>query len=319
MALQGVESAAAVSTLPLGGYDDVEAFMVEGQQYPDPADVPSANYYRVTPDYFRTLGINLLSGRFFSNRDAAGSPRVAIINETLAKEYYPGLDPIGRRINVQENTPDSWREIVGVVADVRHYSVEAPTPLQIYDPLSQEPSGFMTLAVRTQGWPLGLTSAVRSQVLAVDPDQPVAQIKTMEQYVADSTAQSRMSMMLMAVFAALAAALAGIGLYGVMAFSVAHRRHEIGVRMALGAGAPGVLKLILAQAMAMTMIGAMVGIVGALGLTRLLSGLLYGTSATDPLTFGAVPVAVLVVAFAACALPALRAARIDPAVALRYE
>jgi putative ABC transport system permease protein len=318
-ALQGVESGAAVSTLPLGGSDDIEAFLVEGQQYSDPANVPSANYYRVTPDYFRTLGIKLLSGRFFDNRDVAGSHRVAIINETLAEQYYAGLDPIGRRINVQENTRDSWREIVGVVANVRHYSIDAPTLLQIYDPLPQEPSGFMTVAVRTQGSPLGLSSAVRSQILAVDPDQPVAQIKTMEQYVDASTAQSRMSTILLIVFAALAAVLAGVGLYGVMAFSVAHRSHEIGVRMALGAGTPGVLKLIVTQAMAMATIGALIGAGGALGLTRLLSGLLYGTSATDPIVFGAVPLAVLAIALAACGLPALRATRIDPIVALRYE
>jgi putative ABC transport system permease protein len=273
----------------------------------------------VSPDYFRTLGINLLSGRFFTNRDAAGSPRVAIISESLAKQYYPGLDAIGRRINVQENAPDTWREIVGIVADVRHYSIESPTPLQVYDPLLQEPSGFATLAVRTLGAPLSLSPAVRSQVLAIDPDQPVAQIKTMEQYIADSTARSRMSMILLAVFAALAVVLAGVGLYGVMAFSVAHRRHEIGIRMALGAGVPRVLKLVVAQGMAMAIIGAMVGLGAAFGLTRLLSGLLYGTSATDPIIFAAIPIAVLLVALASCTLPALRATRIDPVVALRYE
>jgi putative ABC transport system permease protein len=318
-AVQGVESSAVVNTLPLAGSDDIEAFMVEGQQYSEAAQVPSANYYRVSPDYFRTLGINLLSGRIFTSRDAAGSPRVAIISESLAKQYYPGLDAIGRRINVQENAPDTWREIVGIVADVRHYSIESPTPLQVYDPLLQKPSGFATLTVRTLGAPLSLSLAVRSQVLAIDPDQPVAQIKTMEQYIADSTAHSRMSMILLAVFAALAVVLAGLGLYGVMAFSVAHRRHEIGIRMALGAGVPGVLKLVVAQGMAMAIIGAIIGLGAAFGLTRLLSGLLYGTSATDPIIFAAIPIAVLLVALAACTLPALRATRIDPVVALRYE
>jgi putative ABC transport system permease protein len=292
--------------------------MIEGQQYPDAAEVPSANYYQVSPDYFRALGINLISGRAFTDRDAAGSPRVAIINETLAKRYYSGADPIGRRINISEDAPGTWREIVGVVPDIRHYSLDAPTPLQIYDPLWQKPTGFVTLAVRTAGAPLGMSSAVRSQVLAVDPDQPVAQIKTMEQYVADNTAQSRMLMLLLALFAALALALASVGLYGVMAFSVAHRSHEIGIRMALGARASGVLKLVVAQGMAMAIIGAIVGVAAAFGLTRLMSGLLYGTSAQDPVIF-AIPLTLLAVALVACVLPALRAARIDPVVALRYE
>jgi predicted permease len=318
-ALQGIESSAAVSSLPLGGRDDIEEFMIEGQQYRDQTDMPSANYYQVTPGYFSTLGIRLLRGRSFSNRDGAGSPRVAIINETLAKQYYPGLDPIGRRINIEENTPDTWREIVGVVSDVRHYSLDAATPLQVYDPLYQKPSGFMTLAVRTTGPPLSFSAALRSQVQAIDADQPVAQIKTMEQYVADSGAQSRMSMMLLSIFAALALVLASVGLYGVMAFSVAHRTHEIGIRVALGAQRPSVLKLIVAQGMAMAILGAVIGTGAAFGLTRLMSGLLYGTSATDPTIFAAIPIAVLMVALFACALPALRAATIDPIVALRYE
>src|SRR5262249_41856672 len=259
-ALPGVESAAAVSTLPLsGGFGDIEGFIIECQQYTDTAEVPSANYYQVSPDYFRALGINVMIGRSFTRSDAAGSPRVAIISETLAKQYFPGVDPVGRRINIG-NAPDTWREIVGVVPDVRHYSLDSSTPLQIYDPLWQSPTGFVTLAVRTSGAPLGMSTAVRSEGLAVDPDQPVDRIKTMEQYLADNTAQSRMSMLLLALFAGLALVLASVGLYGVMAFSVQHRSHEIGIRMALGARAPGVLMLVVTQGMAMAIIGAIVGV-----------------------------------------------------------
>jgi putative ABC transport system permease protein len=318
-ALQGVESAAAVSTLPLSGYDDIEEFMIEGQQYSDAAEAPSTNYYRVSPGYFRALGISLIRGRVFTDRDAVGSPRVAIVNQALAERYFPGVDPIGRRINVLENAPDTWREIVGVVPDIRHYSLDAATPLQVYDPLYQEPSGFMTLAVRTVGAPLSMSGAVRSQVLGVDPDQPVAQIKTMEQYVADNTAQSRMSMILLSLFAALALVLASVGLYGVMAFSVAQRSHEIGIRMALGARASRVLALVVGQGMAMAVVGAIVGVGAAFGLTQLMSGLLYGTSAQDPVIFAVIPLALLAVAVVACCLPALRATRIDPVEALRCE
>jgi putative ABC transport system permease protein len=317
--LQGVESAAAVTTLPLSGYDEIQEFMIEGQQYPEASDMPSANYYEVSPDYFRTLGISLISGRSFSSADAAGSPRVAIVNQTRAERFFPGVDPIGRRINVRENGSNTWREIVGVVENVRHYSLDVATPLQIYDPLAQEPSGFMALAVKTSGAPLSMSADVRSQVLAVDADQPVAQIKTLEQYVTDNTAQSRMSMILLGLFAALALVLASVGLYGVMAFSVASRGHEIGIRMALGARASGVLKMVVLQGMTMAVIGAMVGVGAAFGLTRLMSDLLYGTSAQDPLIFAAIPVALLAVALVACALPALRATRIDPVDALRYE
>jgi putative ABC transport system permease protein len=317
-AMPGVESAAAVSSLPFSEHDDIEGFMIEGQQYPDAAEVPSANYYRVSPDYFRALGINVISGRSFTARDAAGSPRVAIINETLAKRYYPAVDPVGRRINIGD-APDTWREIVGVVPDVRHYSLDSPMPLQIYDPLWQSPIGFVTLAVRTTGAPLGISAAVRSQVLAVDPEQPVDKIKAMEQYLADSTAQSRMSMTLLGLFAGLALVLASVGLYGVMSFSVQQRRHEIGIRMAMGARASGVLKLVVTQGMAMAIVGAVAGVAAALGLTRLMSGLLYGTSPRDPVIFAAVPLVLLVVALVACTLPAVRATRIDPVVALRYE
>ena len=317
-ALPGVESAAAVNGLPLGEFDDIEEFRIEGQQYADAAEAPSANYYRVSHDYFRALGINLTRGRSFTGRDAAGSPRVAIISESLAKRYYPGLDPVGRRINIGD-APDTWREIVGVVPDVRHYSLDSPTPLQIYDPLWQNPTAFVTLAVRTTGAPLGMSAAVRSQVLGIDPDQPVDKIKTMEQYVADSTAQSRMSMTLLGLFAGLALVLASVGLYGVMAFSVQHRSHEIGIRMALGARASGVLKMVVRQGMAMAIIRAIAGVGAAFGLTRLMSGLLYGTSPQDPVIFIAIPLVLLAVAVVACALPALRATRIDPVVALRYE
>jgi putative ABC transport system permease protein len=236
----------------------------------------------------------------------------------MAKRYFPDEDPLGKYINVTLG-PETWRQVVGVVADVKQSGLDQATPAQTYEPLLQAPSPFMTLIVRSDATPAVLSAAIRSEVLKLDKEQPISDIRTMEQVMADSVAQQRFSMLLLAVFAVVALTLAAVGLYGVMAYSVTQRTHELGIRMALGASSRDVLRLVMGHGLWLTMIGVAIGLVVAFFLTQLMASLLFGVTATDPLTFATIAALQMFVALAASFVPARRALKVDPMIALRYE
>jgi putative ABC transport system permease protein len=317
--LPDVESAAAVLTLPLGGSNINlgRAFIPEGRPLA-PEESSNANFQMITPDYFRVMGVPVNAGRAFTTQDTQQTTPVVIINEALARKIFPGEDPVGRRLTVWRDEK-FMREIVGVVGNVKPDALDEDDALQLYVPHAQDPSGGMALVIRTKGEPAALTASVRREVLAMDKDQPVYDVKTMESVVAAAVAPRRAPMLLFSVFAGLALLLAAVGIYGVISYSVTQRTHEIGIRMALGAQTGDVLKLVVGRGMALTLIGVAIGLVAAFALTRVMSSLLFNVSATDPLTFGVVSVLLAAVAFVASYIPARRATKIDPMVALRYE
>jgi putative ABC transport system permease protein len=315
-ALPGARAAGAVAGLPLTGNAASRYFEIEGQPPRPAGEGRNANFNLASPDYFRALGVPLVSGRQFDGRDAAGAPEVVIVNETMARRFWPDEDPLGKRLRVANNP---WRTVVGVVADVKNDGLAAETKPEMFYPLLQSPLPFMTLVVRTDADPKGLAAAVAREVRAVDPDEPVYDLKTMDERLAEAVSPQRLTTLLVGVFAALAAALAGVGIYGVMSYTVAQQTRELGVRMALGARKGDVLMLVLRQGLFMSLAGVGVGLAGALALARVMSGLLYGVSATDPATFAGVAFVLTAVALVACLVPARRATKVDPMVALRYE
>ncbi|HEX5706693.1 MAG TPA: ABC transporter permease [Pyrinomonadaceae bacterium] len=318
----GVESAAVVNLLPMSGSGATTSFIVEGRPAPPTGQEPEVNYRTSAPGYFGAMRIPVARGRDFTPDDRADTTRVAVVNETFARQFFPDEDPVGRRLldPPQPNaTPLPPMEIVGVVGDVKHWGLDdKPTPF-LYVPHTQAGDNFMTLVVRAEGDPASVIPTVRREVLALDKDQPVFDIKTMEDRIADMSAQKRMLTYLLGVMAAVALVLAGIGIYGVIAYTVARRTHEIGIRMALGAQRGDIMRLVLRQGMLMTIIGVAVGLGGAYLATRLLDKMLYGVTATDPATFVAVSLVLASVALLACLIPARRAMKVDPMVALRYE
>jgi putative ABC transport system permease protein len=316
--LPGVQAVGASNVIPLGDSDYILGFEIEGRP-PQPAGASqSTNYFAVSADYFKAMGIPLLRGRVFTEQDTRNTTRVAVINETMAKRFFPGEDPIGKRIHVT-NGPTTFREIVGIVGDVKQYGLDQETTLQTYEPYTQQPFTFMSLVVRTAGDPTGLSAAIRNEVLQIDKEQPVSSIATLDRLVATSIAQRKFSMLLLGVFAAVALALAAVGIYGVLSYAVTQRTHEIGIRMALGAGRRDVLRLVVGHGMILTGIGVGLGLVKAFLVTRLMSTLLFGVSATDPLTFGVIALLLVTIALLACWIPARRATKVDPIIALRYE
>ncbi len=324
-ALPGVVSAGAVTPLPLTGEGWQMDFYTEGQPIPQPGQFPNSDYHSVSPDYFQTMNIPLLRGRTFSDADNDTTPRVGIVSQSFARRYWPGEDPLGRRFHMgwpdlkQDEKNDPWVTVVGLAGDTKQYGLDAATKTEFYLPFLQRPMHFMTLVVRTQGNPLALTEAVWSAVSSTDPDQPVYNIRAMDQLLEESVAQRRVTLILLGSFAGLALLLAAIGIYGVMTYNIAQRTHEIGIRMALGAQTGDVLRLVVGQGVRMALLGVAIGLAVAAGLSHLLSSLLFGVSARDPLTFAAVAVALTGVAFAASYIPARRATAVDPMVALRYE
>ena len=317
-ALPGVEHAGASNVIPFLG-DYVLTFEVFGRPPPGPGENQSANYYAVTPDYFRAMGIALTRGRFFTDRDSAKAPRTAIINEKLARDYFPGQDPVGKRINI-DSGPQAWREIVGVVADVKHYGLSTDAPDQMYEPFDQQPYSFMDIVIRSgQGARPPTAAAVRAAIASVDPELPVGGVEPLANLISNSLAGQRFTMYLLVVFSSVALLLSSMGLYGVMAYSVTQRTGEIGIRMALGAQAGDVLSLILARGGLLLSVGVLIGLGVALLVSRITASLLFGISPTDPLTFAAVVLVLGAVAAPACLIPARRAARVDPIVALRAE
>jgi putative ABC transport system permease protein len=317
--LPGVQSAAAVNYIPLAGSNSSDSFLIEGAPEPPPGKENIGRYRVCTPDYFQTMGISLLKGRGFTDQDKAGSLPVAIVNETLARKYWAAGDALGKRIRFRgplDKAP--WMEIVGIVQDVKH-ELNLPVTPEYYLPHAQDSWNAMVLVAKTGVDPGSMAAPVRQQVLAIDKDQPVFDVKTMQEVRAVSISLYSIGSVSMTIFAIVALLLAAVGIYGVMAFAVSQRTQEIGIRMALGARAFDVLKLVLRNGMFLAGIGALIGLAGALAITRFMSSLLFGVSPTDVLTFALVTGGLLLVALLACYLPARRATKVDPLVALRYE
>ena len=318
--LPGVEAASATGTLPLSGNNWGRSLTVEGRPVLSVGQADVIQHTVVAPGYFRTMGIQLLAGRDFTDADNKDAPNVTIVDERLARQYWPNESPIGKRVRFgppEDNEP--WHTVIGVVSTVRHQRVQEDTRQSVYLPHQKIPVTGMTLVARTSSNPTDFAGAIRREVAQLDRDIPVSQIATMEEVVAESIWQPRLYATLFAVFAGGALALAIIGIYGVMAFLVQTRTHEIGVRMALGATTRDVFNLIVGRGMKLTAVGIVIGIVGAIALTRWMQSLLFNTSTTDPITFVLISVLLSLAAFFACYIPARRAAKVDPLVALRYE
>ena len=318
-ALPGVQAVGAASSVPLtGGWST--SFTVEGLAVPEGEMGPYGNFRVVSPDFHRTLRIPLLRGRRFTDADRMGAPPVAIVDDLMAKRYWPGQDPIGKRVSVSGSDDDpDWAEVVGVVGHTRQDGLESEGRAQLYMPYRQLMIPGLTLAVRTAGDPTQVAGAVRAAVREVDPDQPIAEVQTMDDLVSSALGPRRFAMVLLGLFAAVALVLAAVGIYGVMSFDVARRSQEIGVRMALGAEAGSVLRLVLRQGLVLAGIGVVLGVLGSLALTGLIRSQLYEMSAVDPVTFGLVVVLLLAVASLASLVPARRATRVDPLNAMRAD
>jgi putative ABC transport system permease protein len=318
--LPGVRAAAVSNSLPPDDPDFSSDFTIEGRSTEPGQQSPIAYFIRVSPDYFRVLDIPLRSGRFFNATDSANAQRVMLINKTIQRQFFPNEDPIGKRINTGSAQEPVWHQIVGVVEDVKYNGLADEVQPALYQPTAQAPSWGMALILKTDvADPLSLTAAVRSEVRKLDHDLPIAQVSTLDQRLATATAQPRFRTMLITLFAAVALVLACVGIYGVISYSVAQRTHEIGIRIALGAQQHDVLKLVILQGASLAITGAALGLGGAFALTRLMAGLLFGVTPTDALTFSYVPLCLILVALLACYIPARRAAKVDPLVALRYE
>ena len=321
-ALPGVESAGMITFLPLSFNGMNFNFSIEGQPQPSDMKLPFALWRVVSPDYFRAMGIPLLRGRFFDTRDSADAQPAVLVNRRLAEQYWPGQDAIGKRLKVGAlDSSNAWLTVVGVVGDVRQTGL-TEQKLEFYVPYAQERRSFMAprdLIVRTKSDPAVIAAGVRQAVWSVDKDQPVSNVRTLDQVFAAAISQERFQALMLGLFATLALVLACIGLYGVISYAVVQRTHEIGVRMALGAKPVDVLRLVIRQGMTLTLAGLVVGIVAGTFVTRILTDMLFGVAPRDPLTFAGVPVLLLLVAFLACYIPARRATRIDPLAALRSE
>ncbi|MEJ7618633.1 MAG: FtsX-like permease family protein [Pyrinomonadaceae bacterium] len=319
--LPGVQLAAITNWIPLVLQGDSQGISIEGRPDPGPGKNPVVVTRVVSSHYFNTMGIQLLQGRQFGEQDRVDSPRVVVVSQEMARRFWSGEDPLGKRIKTGgANSPSPWMEIVGVAKDVRQVRLDADPKPQMYVPYAQ-PIFFQPnhLVVRTDVEPRSLAATVRRTVWEIDKDQPVSNIRTMEDVLSESLARQRFSMLLLGIFAAVALVLAAVGIYGVMSYSVAQRTHEIGIRMALGAQASDVLKLAVGHGLKLVLIGLAIGLVAAFILTRVMSSLLFGVSATDPITFITISLILMSVAVLACFFPARRATKVDPLIALRYE
>ena len=319
--LPGVEAAAVGTAVPLTDSHGRADVTMEGMTAPAPGNYPHPDVHIISPGFVETLGIPLLRGRTFTDADDEKAPLVGMINAMTAKRFFPKEDPIGKRFMFghPSTDPAKWYTIVSVVGDTRLYGLANPARLEVYVPFRQNPRSYMALVVKSGADPAALTSAIREAVQSIDKDQPLFAISTMKELVSNSVATRRMTLVLLGLFSGLALVLGAIGIYGVISYSVAQRTHEIGIRMALGAPRRDVFRLVVGQGLKLAGIGIAIGIAGALGLARLMSSLLYGISATDFETFAGVSILLALVALLACFIPAQRAMRVDPTVALRYE
>ena len=320
----GVESAALAYPLPFSGTTTGNSFFIAGRPIPDPAEKPAANYRAINPDYFRVLRITLVRGRAFGEHDDEKATPVVIINETFARRFFPGQDPLGQHIAIErasgQMAAQDMREIVGVVGDVRHVGLDEEAGPEFYVPYMQAPESYMSVVVRTTSAnPTGMGASLSDAIRAVDREQYVPNIQPMTELIAESVSDRRFNTLLVGLFATVALLIASVGIFGVMAYSVTQRTHEIGIRMALGAQAGDVLKLVLGQGLRLILFGVALGIGAALVLTRVLAGMLYAVTPTDPLTFVSISLLLSVIALIACLIPARRATRVDPMIALRYE
>jgi len=315
----GVAAVGGTSTMPFGGSWSTGSFGIEGYQPGPNQPGPWGDIRAVTPDFFRAMRIPLLQGRAFGTQDARSSQMVVVIDEELARKYYRGQNPIGKRV-IFGDRADSMRTIVGVVGHTMHEGLDAKPRIQLYLPYAQLGGiSSMSVAVRTTGDPLLMARPVREAIHEVDRDMPLSNVRSMDQMLARSLGQRRLSMILLGAFSAIALVLASIGIYGVLAYSVTQRSRELGIRMALGAARGRVLRLVIGQGMALAIVGIAIGLVGAFALTRLLGTQLYSVRPTDPATFAGVSCLLAAIAFVATLVPALRATRVDPVVALREE
>jgi putative ABC transport system permease protein len=320
--IPGVRSAAVTTGLPLYGAGGGGSVVVEGQPVPSSGSEFFTRSRSITPGYFETMGIVLRWGRSFTDQDAENSMRVAVINERFAQQFLPKGDPTGKRFKFGRNpqAPSPWLTIVGVVADVKPWSLTTPPVPEVFLPFRQEPRSFSFIVVRTDSPdPTTVGPALRAEARGLDPGQPVTEMRTMQRIIDESMTLPRLMTVLMTIFASIALAMAALGIYGVISYSVAQRTHELGIRMALGAGAPSVIRLVLKQALWMLAIGVGIGVPVAAATTRVLQTYLYGVGPRDPLTFVAIPLALAGVGALASYVPARRATRIDPVVALRCE
>ena len=317
-AVPGVEAAATVTTAPTAGAFMNSPILIAGQPAPANADAQRAFVTVVSTDYFRAIGNPLKQGRLFTDDDNESATRVAIINETLARSYFADTNPIGQRIALK-GEPDKWLEIVGVTADVKQFGIDEANKPSFYQPYRQKDVGFMSLVMRTTVEPATLIPVLRSRIQEVDKFTAIARVRTLNELISDSVAQPRFYTLLLAIFAGIALMLAAIGIYGVMAYTVSRRTHEIGIRIALGAETTRILRLVVGHGVALIAGGVVIGLAGAVALTRLMTGLLFGVTATDPAVYAIISLTLIAVALAACLFPARKATRIDPMVALRTE
>jgi putative ABC transport system permease protein len=318
--IPGVQYASTVDNLPFSGNANISSFTIEGRPIPAATERPRAFYRVISPDYFSTMGIPLSRGNQFTDRDSADVPGAAIINDAAVRKYWPGEDPLGKRI--KRGRPESknpWLTIVGTVGSANQLSLREDTQPEIYVPYLQNTSRTFTLAARTSSDPRTLAGSIRKEVWAIDKELPVSNMKLMDELISNSVAQPRFYVILLSVFAGLALILAAVGVYGVMSYSVTLRTRDIGIRMALGAKPVDIFKHVIGQALMLGLIGLGIGIILAIASTRLMSSLLYGINATDPVTLGATSLVLLAVALLASYIPARRATKVDPMVTLRYE
>jgi putative ABC transport system permease protein len=318
--LPGVRAAGAVSGLPLSGLGGSGTTTIDNTSVPFEDTDPEADQRIVTPGYFQAMGISLVRGRLFDERDSNTAPPVAIIDESLAQTFWPNQDPIGKRVHPGgHGNKVPWETVVGVVRHVRNRTLEARSRVEVYWPEDQKPNGAMTLTILTFGNPMNLAPTIQREVSASDPDLPVYRVSTMGEVMGESVARRRLALILLGIFAGLALMLATVGIYGVTSYVVAQRQQEIGLRMALGAGRGDVLRLMMGQGMSTILIGLGIGLAAALLLTRLMRGLLFAVRPADPLTLCAAALLLMAVASVAIVIPARRATKVNPVVALRYE